>query len=42
MRSEPLVWLVGKRILSFLQRRGVITLVIAPGDGEVTVVTATP
>ena len=28
-----------KRILRFLQRRGVITLVSAPGDGEVTVVT---
>ena len=28
----------GKRILRFLQRRGVITLVSAPGDGEVTVV----
>ena len=28
-----------KRILRFLQRRGVITLVAAPGDGEVTVVT---
>jgi hypothetical protein len=28
-----------KRILRFLQRRGVITLVTAPGDGEVTVVT---
>ena len=27
------------RILRFLQRRGVITLVTAPGDGEVTVVT---
>jgi hypothetical protein len=27
-----------KRILRFLQRRGVITLVTAPGDGEVTVV----
>ena len=26
-------------ILRFLQRRGVITLVTAPGDGEVTVVT---
>jgi hypothetical protein len=26
-------------LLSFLQRRGVITLVTAPGDGEVTVVT---
>ena len=28
-----------KRMLRFLQRRGVITLVTAPGDGEVTVVT---
>ena len=28
-----------KRILRFLQRRRVITLVTAPGDGEVTVVT---
>ena len=28
-----------KRILRFLQRRGVITLVTAPGDGEITVVT---
>jgi hypothetical protein len=28
-----------RRILRFLQRRGVITLVTAPGDGEVTVVT---
>ena len=28
-----------KRILRFLQRRGVITLVTAPDDGEVTVVT---
>src|SRR5664279_6522143 len=27
-----------KRILRFLQRRAVITLVTAPGDGEVTVV----
>jgi hypothetical protein len=27
-----------RRILRFLQRRGVITLVTAPGDGEVTVV----
>jgi hypothetical protein len=27
-----------KRILRFLQRRGVITLVTLPGDGEVTVV----
>jgi hypothetical protein len=29
---------MGKRILRFLQRRGVITLVTAPGDGDVTVV----
>jgi hypothetical protein len=36
---EQLVDRVSKRILRFLQRRGVITLVTAPGDGEVTVVT---
>jgi hypothetical protein len=36
---ETLVWKVRKRILRFLERRGVITLVTAPGDGEVTVVT---
>jgi hypothetical protein len=36
---EQLVERVSKRILRFLQRRGVITLVTAPGDGEVTVVT---
>lgn len=36
---EQLVACVGKRILRFLQRRGVITLVTAPGDEEVTVVT---
>jgi hypothetical protein len=35
---ERLVARVSKRILWFLQRRGVITLVTAPGDGEVTVV----
>ena len=35
---EHLVARVSKRILRFLQRRGVITLVTAPGDGEVTVV----
>jgi hypothetical protein len=35
---EYLVERVSKRILRFLQRRGVITLVAAPGDGEVTVV----
>jgi hypothetical protein len=35
---EHLVERVSKRILRFLQRRGVITLVTAPGDGEVTVV----
>jgi hypothetical protein len=29
----------GKRILRFLERRGVITLVTAPGDGEITLVT---
>jgi hypothetical protein len=34
-----LVEKVSKRILRFLQRRGAITLVTAPGDGEVTVVT---
>jgi hypothetical protein len=35
------VWNLGARlrILRFLKRRGVITLVTAPGDGEVTVVT---
>jgi hypothetical protein len=36
---EAIVERVSKRILRFLQRRGVITLVTAPGDGEVTVVT---
>jgi hypothetical protein len=36
---EQLVERVSKRILRFLQRRGVITLLTAPGDGEVTVVT---
>jgi hypothetical protein len=35
---EQLVQGASKRILRFLQRRGVITLVTAPGDGEVTVV----
>ena len=35
---EQLVEQVSKRILRYLQRRGVITLVTAPGDGEVTVV----
>jgi hypothetical protein len=35
---EQLALRVSKRILRFLQRRGVITLVTAPGDGEVTVV----
>jgi hypothetical protein len=35
---EDLVGRASKRILGFLQRRGVITLVTAPGDGEVTVV----
>jgi len=35
---EQVVARAGKRILRFLQRRGVITLVTAPGDGEVTVV----
>jgi hypothetical protein len=36
---EQLALRASKRILRFLQRRGVITLVTAPGDGEVTVVT---
>jgi hypothetical protein len=36
---EAIVARTSKRILRFLQRRGVITLVTAPGDGEVTVVT---
>jgi hypothetical protein len=36
---EGLVEKVSTRILRFLQRRGVITLVTAPGDGKVTVVT---
>ena len=35
---EEVVQRASKRILRFLQRRGVITLVTAPGDGEVTVV----
>ncbi len=35
---EAIVERTSKRILRFLQRRGVITLVSAPGDGEVTVV----
>jgi len=35
---ETLVCRASKRILRFLQRRGIITLAIAPGDGEVTVV----
>lgn len=35
---EALVARTSKRILRYLQRRGVITLVTAPGDGEVTVV----
>ncbi len=35
---ETIVERTSKRILRFLQRRGVITLVTAPGDGEVTVV----
>jgi hypothetical protein len=35
---EQLVARASRRILRFLQRRGVITLVTAPGDGEVTVV----
>ena len=36
---EAIVERASKCILRFLQRRGVITLVAAPGDGEVTVVT---
>ena len=36
---EAIVERASKRILRFLLRRGVITLVTAPGDGEVTVVT---
>ena len=36
---EAIVGRASKRILRFLQRRGAITLVTAPGDGEVTVVT---
>jgi hypothetical protein len=35
---EQVVERASKRILRFLERRGVITLVTAPGDGEVTVV----
>jgi len=35
---EALVARASKRILHFLQRRGVFSLVPAPGDGEVTVV----
>jgi hypothetical protein len=35
---EALVGRASKRILRFLQRRGVITLVAAPGEDEVTVV----
>jgi hypothetical protein len=35
---EAIVCRASKRILRFLQRREVITLVTAPGDGEVTVV----
>jgi hypothetical protein len=36
---EQLVEGASKRILRFLERRGVITLVTAPGDGELTLVT---
>jgi hypothetical protein len=36
---ESIVARASKRILRFPKRRGVITLVTAPGDGEVTVVT---
>jgi hypothetical protein len=39
---ETLVGRASKRILHFLQRRGVITLVTAPGGGKVTVVTDEP
>src|SRR5450759_397946 len=35
---EDIVGHASKRILRFLQRRGTITLVTAPGDGEVSVV----
>jgi hypothetical protein len=35
---EALVERASKRILRFRQQRGVITLVTAPGDGEITVV----
>ena len=36
---EAIVERASKRILRFLERRAVITLVTAPGDGEITVVT---
>jgi hypothetical protein len=36
---EAFVERASERILRFLKRRGVITLVTAPGDGGVTVVT---
>jgi len=36
---EAIVARASKRILRFLERRAVITLVTAPGDGEITVVT---
>jgi hypothetical protein len=36
---EGVVQRASKRILRFLQRRGVISLLTAPGEGEVTVVT---
>jgi hypothetical protein len=39
---EALVARASKRILRYLQRRGVVTLVTAPGDGEVTVVATKP
>ena len=35
---DQVVKRTSKRILRFLQRRGIITLQTAPGDGEVTVV----
>jgi hypothetical protein len=38
-KIETIVCHASKRILRFLQRRGVITLVTVPGDGKVTVIT---
>jgi hypothetical protein len=37
-RKRELVGRASKRILRLLQRRGVITLVTAPGDGKVTII----